>query len=439
MHVISGIQCGIFTQAVGYGGEGELIGVGILLIYGYTPWALIGMILLFTGLILIQAVLGFLMGSLIGSLLMMMGYRKRELIWKLPILNIGWYLILRWAMILIWSDTPYVSEIFWLDWVGVGLMFFGAMIVLLLFSPIQLLLRRGTGKLAEREASRDDPKLDELLRRPIDPTWFGRFVEGMRTPLHGLNYMNRHPTLWRHGVMPVIVNLLVTTLALFFLIILAIGTIILLHPYYGTGWWWVVLEVVVAIVVIALAGLIALGVYILFQGIFCGHYYAKLVEQLERDLGLDESEIREVTFRFQVIDACRDLSMLIGVQVGLLLFHLIPVLGSVIALVGGAYWACWVLGKDFMDHPLNLRGWSWAEKRKFNVKHRPLTIGLGCVVIVISLIPIVNAILLTTAATGSVLLHRRLTRDDDSAATLTQPTPASPDPTAEVPVPSNST
>ena len=47
------------------------------------------------------------------------------------------------------------------------------------------------------------------------PGWLARFAEGFATPWTGLRYMNAHPTLWRHGLLPVLCNLLLSAGTLF--------------------------------------------------------------------------------------------------------------------------------------------------------------------------------------------------------------------------------
>jgi uncharacterized protein involved in cysteine biosynthesis len=92
----------------------------------------------------------------------------------------------------------------------------------------------------------------------------------------------------------------------------------------------------------------------------------------------------------------------------LLVLHIIPVVGSVAAVGGSIYFDCWVLGLDYFEYPLGLRGKARREMRQFCKAHRLQTLGLGAAVLLMALVPVLSAVFLTTAATGAVLLHRRL-------------------------------
>ncbi len=79
-----------------------------------------------------------------------------------------------------------------------------------------------------------------------------------------------------------------------------------------------------------------------------------------------------------------------------------------IGIGGSYYFTCFALGREYWDYPLSLRGLRRKEKHLFANQHKMHTLGLGTAVIILLLIPIVNAVLLTTAVTGAVLLQRKI-------------------------------
>ncbi|MCX7424721.1 MAG: EI24 domain-containing protein [Planctomycetia bacterium] len=240
------------------------------------------------------------------------------------------------------------------------------------------------------------------------PAAWAAFREGFAAPWVGFRYMRSRPALWRYGILPVLLNLLVTAFVLAVLVAATVYLFTILHPRFGDGWAWLVAEVLAAagllVVVIALAAV----AWVVLQGIFCGHFYGKLAEQVERQLGLRPEEIRDVPFSHQVVDTLRDVGFLGGVNLGCLAIQIIPGLGSVVGLAGSYYFSCSTLGRDYFDHPMSLRGMRRREKLQFARRHRAHVLGLGTAVALVTLVPIVNAVLLTTAVTGAVLLHRRL-------------------------------
>jgi len=84
------------------------------------------------------------------------------------------------------------------------------------------------------------------------------------------------------------------------------------------------------------------------------------------------------------------------------------VLGSLLGLCGSLYFDCYLLGRDYLGFPMSLRGMRREEQRAFSARHRWHTLGLGASVLLFTLVPVLGSILLTTAAAGAVLLNRQL-------------------------------
>ena len=80
---------------------------------------------------------------------------------------------------------------------------------------------------------------------PVPRTAHAAFREGFTSPWTGWHYMWQHPALWRYGLMPLAMNLLVTGLLLAALIALAGYSIVAMHPQFADDWlgrrskyWW---------------------------------------------------------------------------------------------------------------------------------------------------------------------------------------------------------
>lgn len=238
------------------------------------------------------------------------------------------------------------------------------------------------------------------------------FGDGLSAPWLGFRHMARHPALWRFGVIPVLLNLLIATLLLAALVAAAVLAFNRMHPWFDGGWGWRVAEALVGLVLLgAVVGLTLLA-WLVLQGIVCGYFYSKLAEQVELQLGTRPEQLREVPFAYQVADTLRDVGSLAAINAGCLAVQIVPGVGAVIGVCGGCYFNCFTFGLDFLDHPLALRGMRRHEKRAFAKRHRATTLGLGTAVLAITLLPLVNAVLLTTAVTGAVLLHGRLAAQD---------------------------
>jgi CysZ protein len=174
------------------------------------------------------------------------------------------------------------------------------------------------------------------------------------------------------------------------------------------AWWWTALQwVVAAALVVVLLGLTLAG-WLMFQGILCGFFYSRLAREVEIQLGMNPADIREVPLWYQVVDAVLDLVTLTAVSVGCLALSFVPVLGAPAAFLFGGYFNCFVFGMEYLDYPQALRAYGRKAQREFARRHRAVTLGLGASVTVITFVPVLNSILLTTAVTGAVLLYRRL-------------------------------
>ena len=250
--------------------------------------------------------------------------------------------------------------------------------------------------------------MDHSKPKAPNPGFLAAFREGFSVPWEGFKYMGRHPSLWRHSIIAIALNLLITVFVLFLLVLAAVAFISRLHPLFPAGWTWFLLEVLCGIAIVAAALGLSLATWMLLQGILCGYFYSKLARQVEMQLGARPEELQEVKFSFHLADALRDVGALIGINLALLCLHVVPVIGSIAAVGGSLYFDCYLLGSDYMDFPLELRGRDRMAKRQFAKQHRPYVLGLGAIILLISFIPIIGSVLLTTAATGVVLLHRQL-------------------------------
>ena len=159
---------------------------------------------------------------------------------------------------------------------------------------------------------------------------------------------------------------------------------------------------------IAMAAALGVGAWVMLNGILCGHYHGRLARQVELRLGMRPEDMKELSLRYQVGDTLRDFGALLVINGGFLLLNFVPVLGTVVGTAGALYFDSFIFGMDYLDFPLALRGLRRAEKRAFGRRHRAHTVGLGAAIFLFNLVPVVGSVVLSTAAAGAVLLHRRL-------------------------------
>ncbi len=250
----------------------------------------------------------------------------------------------------------------------------------------------------------------EYWQRPLTPGGWAGFLEGAGTVAHGFRYLNRHPKLWRYALLPLLLNVVISAITLVGLIAGVVWAIRRLHPEFPEGTLGIALEILSGILLIALAVALAFATWLILQAILCGYFYSRLAYQVELRLGARPEELTEVGFWAQAVDALRTVLTLIGINVGLLALHCVPVLGSIVAFAASFYFDAVLLGMECLDYPLSMRGKRRDEKVAFVRRHRPHTLGLGAVILGFGMIPILGAVLMVGAVVGAVLLHRRATR-----------------------------
>ncbi len=255
-------------------------------------------------------------------------------------------------------------------------------------------------------ATMPDSIVSPATRRPAG--WLARFAEGFAAPWAGLRYMNAHPRLWRHGILPILCNLLLSAALFAGLVYGWYRAYAWLDAAFPASWWAATLEVLSVIVVAALEIALAIAAWIVFQGILCGFFYSRLAREVEIQLGLAPERMLEVPLLYQVTDALLDLAALTAVAVGCFLLGWVPLVGAPLALILGLYFDCFVFGMDYLDYPQALRARGRRVQRAFARRHRAATLGLGSSVMLLTFIPLLSPVLLTTAATGAVLLYRKL-------------------------------
>lgn len=234
------------------------------------------------------------------------------------------------------------------------------------------------------------------------------------SPWHGWRYLLRHRELWRYAVLPTIANLMITAVTLGVLILGVAFFVRVIHPRIvgdlEGGWRWLAVggEVVATIVMLLICGGIAVLVWKFLSGVLCGFFYGRLTEQVERALGVHGDEIRSLSLLHELIDTFINLSLLVFVNGLFFLLNFVPLIGSVAALLGSLLFTWFILGLDTLSYPLAVRGRRRAEQFAYGKRRLGHTLGLGMFGFVVTFVPVVGALCLTSAVVGAVLLHRRL-------------------------------
>lgn len=256
--------------------------------------------------------------------------------------------------------------------------------------------------------------VDTWAERPLAEHWLGRFRDGFFAPWDGVRILRVHPSLWKQALWPMALNLVISLVILAGLYFAASQLLGSLQPWVVEqlpDWSWLsaVSRFIVLLAVILLCGLLAVLTWFLLTAILCSYFYGLLAEHVERLLGNTDGH-QPLSILQELKDTGFNLLFLVAGQVVIFCLNFLPVIGSVLAFTFGWGFTWYLLGADFFAYPLALRGVKRWDQLKFSSSHRAHTIGLGAAVFVCGVVPILGAVLMTTAVIGTVVLYRRIER-----------------------------
>jgi CysZ protein len=94
----------------------------------------------------------------------------------------------------------------------------------------------------------------------------------------------------------------------------------------------------------------------------------------------------------------------------LILTLVVPGIGPIIGLVGGAAITAHFAAYDALDATFSRWGWGYEQKTRFLAQHRALGLGLGAFVAVLLAVPVLNALAMPLGAAGGALLALEATK-----------------------------
>jgi CysZ protein len=366
--------------------------------------ALLLLLLMLVGGVIVWLVVVALAAMLLGlgvSLVLMLAVRGRHLVWMVPLVHLVLFMLIDpSAAVSRWSDGLLPTWL--LTGTGLPCAMLGGLVSAGLVAGVRRLLMREAGGAGGVASGVPMP-----LYGWESGTRMGRFGNGFVAPMEGLVHMWRRPGLWRFAIVPVLLNLAVTLLVLVMLLGAAAVFIVWIHPLFPGTWWGIVLEVIAVAVVVMVAAALGAGVWLLLNGILCGHFHAKLAAEVERGLGGGPAVLVELPVGARARDTARSVAAVVGTTFGLLLLNVIPVVGSVAAVVLGFYLNGFHFGAGMLDLPMSLRGMRWAEKLAECRRRRWETVGLGDAVMLFNFLPVIGSVLQATGVVGAVLMYRR--------------------------------
>lgn len=223
----------------------------------------------------------------------------------------------------------------------------------------------------------------------------------------GFRFLNQHPRLWGWVMAPAAVTLVL--LAGMIVLVLRIAdslvgrvTSWLPDAIAGVGGW-VVWAIVLAALIVA-----GLVVFVSVAGIVAGPFNEMLSEAVEEKVtGTSGPPFSFATF---VASLVRGIGhgikrVVVAVLGAIVLFAIgfVPVIGTIAALVLGAYFTARGAAYDCYDAILSRRDMPYDAKTSYLAANRGRTLGLGLAVAGMLVVPFANLLALGVGATGATL------------------------------------
>ena len=95
---------------------------------------------------------------------------------------------------------------------------------------------------------------------------------------------------------------------------------------------------------------------------FCSFAYGLMVEKIEKKLGIEPNELKSLSIWRQILDSLLIVLLFMIGNLIILSFNILPVVGTIFAMVSAVIFQSFCLGMEFFDFSMALRGKSFRDK-----------------------------------------------------------------------------
>jgi CysZ protein len=233
------------------------------------------------------------------------------------------------------------------------------------------------------------------------------FATGLRDVGRGLAVLKAHPSLWKWLIAPALITLVLLAAAV-------VGVLHVIDPVVG----WVtahlpgalasVAGAILHLLIAVVLGTAGLFVFATIAGIIAGPFNERLSEHLEAVLtGRPPApfSLREFVHgaALGIVHAIRRLAVALIGLVLVLALGFVPVIGTIAAVLVGAWLAASAASYDCYDAVFGRRTMAYRDKLAYLARHRGRTLGLGLAVAGMLLVPVLNLLALGIGSAGATL------------------------------------
>ncbi|GAA4915598.1 CysZ protein [Stackebrandtia albiflava] len=168
------------------------------------------------------------------------------------------------------------------------------------------------------------------------------------------------------------------------------------------------IQIAAGVIVFAIAGWLSVILFTAITLTIGDPFYEAINRRVETYYGgcheVEQSVWQGV--KQSIVDGLRLLAVSLPLSVLLFLIGLIPVVGTIVALVLGGLVGGWFLAVEVTSYPFNRRGIRYRQYRAMLAKRRPMAVGFGVGIFLLFLIPLGAVLVMPAAVAGGTLLAR---------------------------------
>ncbi|MGD8576378.1 MAG: sulfate transporter CysZ [Thiohalophilus sp.] len=220
----------------------------------------------------------------------------------------------------------------------------------------------------------------------------------------GLGLINK-PGVKRHVIIPLIINIVIFAGLIWLLASQFDAMVNWLMPTLPDWLSW--LEGILWFLFVVTTGIAVFFSFSILANLVGSPFNSFLSAAVEKHL-TGRSPISEVSFMEETVKALsgeiKKLLLFAVIAIGLLIVSLIPVI-NLAAPVLWIIFSAWMLSIEYLDYPLGNQGKSFPEIRRTIQQKRFLTLGFGGMVMLATLIPVLNFLVMPVAVAGATALR----------------------------------
>ncbi|CAF4219381.1 unnamed protein product [Rotaria sp. Silwood2] len=215
-------------------------------------------------------------------------------------------------------------------------------------------------------------------------------------PFHGIFYLIRHPSLWRHIFCGLIIMIIVSIISSILLFVFAFpGQAHGLSSYMSRWISWM-LSFFLTLIEIAVSVLV-------FSSLFLAYYMDIIFDAVWRQETMGINQIQRERLSAKTYSCIKSFLILIIVRVILVVItsplNLIPIIGTILYIYINGYYYAWSLHCRYFD----LLGLTFSQGKHFVEENRSDYTNFGIVGVLLEMIPLINLVTPVTNVIGSSL------------------------------------